>query len=313
MDFELPTGMRGYLPALVLASVAAASLSAGAANVGQDTPRQMPTFKSSASLVAVTAAVRKPNGTPVTTLTQDDFEILDNGKPAKITSFFADEAPTSLVILFDRSGSMRVANRTEAAREVARHVVSWLTPGRDQVALLGFDKDVARLQPFSPAPGNVLDELKTVEAFGQTSLNDAVAIAANEVSEKNTRRGVVVLTDGQDTSSRMTPAAVARFASSIDVPVYVLIARTEAERNMELGVDPGLTELANRTGGQVFVVTTPAEASLAARSIASDLHHQYLLAFESDGKPGWHALSVRVKQSKLIVRARSGYDAGATS
>jgi Ca-activated chloride channel family protein len=274
---------------------------------------QMPTFKSSAAVVAVTAAVRRQNGEAVTTLTADDFEILDNGVPRPISNFWAESSPASLVILFDRSGSMRVGGKAEAAREVARHMVAWLTPGVDQVALLGFDKEVARLQDFAPAPGNVLADIDRIESFGQTSLNDAVAIAADEVSDKRTRRAVVVLTDGQDTSSRMTPDAVARFAAEIDVPVYVLVSQVDVERATGRSVAPGLTELAQRTGGQVWVVTTPAETSMATRTIASDLHHQYLLAFQSDGKAGWHALEVRVKkQQKLVVRARTGYDAGRT-
>lgn len=300
--------MRGFR----LAIVVAAGVSLVPAGLHAQTGAQMPTFKSTSSLVAVTAAVRKPSGEAVTTLTVRDFEVLDNGVSRPITSFWSDEAPASLVILFDRSGSMRVGRKTEAAREVARQVLAWLRPNIDQVALLGFDREVARLQPFVPAPGDVLDQLDKVESFGSTSLNDAVAIAANEVSDKRTRRAVVVLTDGQDTSSRLTPGAVARFAAAIDVPVYVLVSQIGVERTAGPGVDPGLTELATRTGGQVWVVTTPSETSIAARTIASDLHHQYLLAFESDGKAGWHALDVRVKQQKLIVRARTGYDAGRT-
>lgn len=298
--------MRGFPLAL---SIVGGTLLVPAGLTAQQ-PTQTPVFKSSAAVVSVTAAVRKKSGEAVTTLTARDFEIIDNGVARPITSFWSEAAPASLVVLFDRSGSMRVAGRTDAAREVARHMVAWLTPNVDQVALLGFDHDVARLQAFVPAPGKVLAELDRIEAFGSTSLTDAVAIAANEVSDKRTRRAVVVLTDGQDTSSRMTPGAVATFAAAIDVPVYVLVPQLDVERHAGPGVDPGLIELANRTGGQVFVVTTPAEISFATRMIASDLHHQYLLAFESDGKAGWHALDVRVKQQKLVVRARTGYDAG---
>jgi Ca-activated chloride channel family protein len=298
--------MRGFTLALVVASLPTVAL----AQAGSPGAQRPAVFKSSASMVSVTAAVRRKSGEAVTTLTVKDFEILDNGVSRPITSFWAEAAPASLVVLFDRSGSMRMAGRTEAAREVARHMVSHLEPNVDQVSLLGFDKDVARLSAFVPAPGNVLEQLDKSEAFGSTSLTDAVAIAANEVSDQRTRRAVVVLTDGQDTSSRMTASAVATFAASIDVPVYVLVPQLEMERNAGPGVAAGLIELAARTGGQVFVVTTPAEISIATRTIASDLHHQYLLAFESDGKAGWHALDVRVKQEKLVVRARTGYEAG---
>jgi hypothetical protein len=69
-------------------------------------------------------------------------------------------------------------------------------------------------------------------------------------------------------------------------------------------------DLANLTGGHVFVSSSPVERSLAARQIVEELRHQYLIAFESSGDPGWHRLAVRVRNKNMVVRARSGYIAG---
>jgi len=71
-----------------------------------------------------------------------------------------------------------------------------------------------------------------------------------------------------------------------------------------------LADLANWTGGHVFAVSTPGQRSIAARQIIDELRHQYLIAFESSGNPGWHPLVVRARQKDLVVRARSGYMAG---
>jgi hypothetical protein len=71
-----------------------------------------------------------------------------------------------------------------------------------------------------------------------------------------------------------------------------------------------LADLAAWTGGHVFVASTPGQRSVAARQIIDELRHQYLIAFESSGKPGWHPLVVRARNKDLIVRARSGYIAG---
>jgi len=71
-----------------------------------------------------------------------------------------------------------------------------------------------------------------------------------------------------------------------------------------------LAELASWTGGNIFVASTPGQRSLAARQIIDELRHQYLIAFESSGTPGWHPLVVRARQKDLVVRARSGYMAG---
>jgi hypothetical protein len=82
---------------------------------------------------------------------------------------------------------------------------------------------------------------------------------------------------------------------------------TAGERSPLAGA---LSELATWTGGHVFVVSSPAQRSAAARQIVDELRHQYLIAFESSGNPGWHPLVVRARNKDLVVRARSGYIAG---
>src|SRR5205085_8778383 len=157
--------------------------------------------------------------------------------------------------------------------------------------------------------------------FGATSLHDAIAATARRVNAREgRRRAVVVLTDGADNWSRLSPDQVASIASGIDVPVYIFgvvssidnptadIATNSVERSAFAGP---LADLAGATGGHVFVVSTPAQRSLAARQIVDELRHQYLIAFESSGEPGWHPLVVRARQKNLVVRARNGYMAGA--
>jgi Ca-activated chloride channel family protein len=273
----------------------------------------LPTFKSSSTLVAVTATVQRAKGGPVTALTRADFEILDNGRPRPITGFFAERSTASVALLFDRSGSMNVGERHAAARAVAAHLLAWLEAGRDEIALFGFDHDVARLQPFAPAPADILAKVDELKPFGSTSLHDAIAVAATQVADRTARRAVVVITDGVDTSSLMSPQEVSRLAAEIDVPVYVLIAAPPIDRQAAPLLDPKLEDLARKTGGRAYLVTKPMETSRACQEIASDLHHQYLIAFESDGQPGWHALDVRVKQKDVLVRARTGYVAGGTT
>ena len=301
------------MPRLPLALIVAAAIGGSVAaqtGASQDVRPAMPSFKSSATQVAITAAVRESNGTPVTTLKRDDFEIIDNGEARAISSFWFEPSAASVVVLFDRSGSMRLSDKIDIGRDATRQLLGWLDAGVDQVSLLGFDRDVSRLQPFEAAPGHILEQLAHVDAFGTTALLDAMATAANEVTEHRTRRAVFVITDGLDTDSRGTAMTVSRMAAGIDVPVYVVITTPVVDRTNAAARTADLSELARRTGGEAFIVTTPGEAMLATRAIASDLHHQYLMAFASDGTPGWHALDVRVKQQKLLVRARTGYDAG---
>jgi Ca-activated chloride channel homolog len=102
-------------------------------------PQGPAVFKAGIDLVSVTATVRDRRGRLVRGLNKDDFEVLDNGQPRRISDFRADASPVSLAILFDISGSMRVADRLLAARFAAHHVLSWLEQGRDEAALLTFD------------------------------------------------------------------------------------------------------------------------------------------------------------------------------
>jgi hypothetical protein len=112
---------------------------------------------------------------------------------------------------------------------------------------------------------------------------------------------------------------VSGIASAIDVPVYILgvvpsidnpTAETSAKSAARSPLSGSLNNLARWTGGDLFMVSTPAERSGAARQVIDELRHQYLIAFESSGTPGWHPLEVRARDKDLTVRARSGYIAG---
>jgi VWFA-related protein len=151
-------------------------------------------------------------------------------------------------------------------------------------------------------------------------LRDAIAQAAERAGHREgRRRAVAVLTDGNDTASRLTGEAVAGIASAIDVPVYIVgvvasidnpSADTATPSASQGGLAGSLGDLATRTGGRVFVVSTPSQRSVAARQIIEELRHEYIMAFESSGRPGWHPLVVRTRDKDLIVRARNGYIAG---
>jgi Ca-activated chloride channel homolog len=173
---------------------------------------------------------------------------------------------------------------------------------------------------FTTGMARLPESLNTVVPFGATSLLDAIAQTAERAGPREgRRRAVVVFTDGADNASRLTPPEVSGLASGIDVPVYILgivpaidnpsadIATAAAGHSALAG---SLSDLATWTGGHVFVASTPAERGAAARQVVDELRHQYLLAFESSGRPGWHPLVVRARGKDLTVRARSGYFAG---
>ena len=278
-------------------------------------------FKSSVDMVRVAAVVRDHKGRFVADLTARDFEILDGGEARSIKDFRHDLTGVSVAILFDVSGSME--GHLTYAREAANHVLSWLDASRDEAAVFTFDTHLDEVAPFTVGLKTLPAAMTTRVPFGETSLHDAIALTAKRVGlREGRRRAVVVLTDGADTASHLKPAEVSAIASQIDVPVYIFgivpsidnpteeTAVSSVERSALAGP---LADLAAWTGGHVFVASTPGQRSIAARQIIDELRHQYLIAFESSGKPGWHPLVVRARNKDLTVRARSGYVAGQSS
>jgi len=282
--------------------------------------RELPTYRGGVDLVAMTAVVRDRTGRPVQGLSRADFELFDAGERRTIVDFSSERAAASVAILLDVSGSMEVGSKLARATEAMGQLVSWLDSATDEVAVYTFDSCLREQRPFAPASPDLMRQLPPLDAFGSTSLYDAIAqIGQRVVAQGRSRRAVVVVTDGVDTSSRLSASEAVRVASAIDVPVYVIAVVTALDDPDETarasGGTPAIAErplevLAHRTGGLLFIASAPAHASLAARQIAAELHHWYQIAFEPGSQAGWHALTLRTRRKGLLVRARSGYVAG---
>ena len=282
-----------------------------------------PTFRSAVDLVSIAAVVRDRHGRFARGLRKEDFVIEEEGARRDIVDFRSDDnAPIRVAVLFDVSGSMRLATRLEDARQTARQLVSALRLGseQDEVAVFSFDMNLQSLQSFTSDPNAIENALARVAPYGQTSLYDAIALTAEEVANTRPgdrhRRAVVVLTDGVDTSSRLTPEKVSALAASIDVPVYVITVASDVDRDaiertysLTAKAEGALRTLAHLTGGEAFVTSAPAHESIAVRQVVDELRHQYVMAVAASGRSGWHTLSVRTREKDLTVRARSGYSA----
>lgn len=301
---------------LILLTVVAVTLGTVPGAVAQETP--VAAFKSAVDLVRVAAVVRDRKGRFVRDLTVNDLQILEGTGERRIVDFRNDQTGISVALLFDVSGSM--VSRLADAREAAGHVLSWLDVALDEAAVYTFDTHLDEVTPFTTGLAALPGALSSVVPFGATSLHDAIARTAERVGDREgRRRAVIVFTDGNDTASRLKPEDVSAVASSIDVPVYIFgivlpiddpamdVATPSAEHSALTGP---LADLAAWTGGHVFVVSSPSQRSVAARQMVDELRHQYLIAFESSGTPGWHPLEVRAHRKDLVVRARSGYIAG---
>jgi VWFA-related protein len=293
--------------------------------VSQDS-QPAPRFRSSIDVVSVAAVVRDRKGRFVSDLSKEDFQIVEGTERRKIVDFRAEaNGPVKVALLMDISGSMRVGARRGEARQGAMHVFAGLRP-IDQAAIFTFDTGLDQVSRFTSNRAELEAAIDTAQKpYGQTSLYDATAKIARVVAQESRTAGglpqraaVVVVTDGIDTRSQLTPEQVATIASGIDVPVYIIAVMSKVDDPRERADDDSsadgipatrLQELAQATGGELFMASAPAHASVAARQILGELRHQYVLAFEASTRPGWRPLEVRAKDG-LTVRARSGYTAG---
>ena len=295
----------------------------GAQPTSTAAPRQEPTitFKTGVELVTVTAAVRDRRGRVVRGLQSSDFEVIDTGAAREMRDFYSGEAPISLALLLDISGSMAVAGNIDRARHAIALAMAMLSGDDDEAALFTFDSKLQEVVSFTKD----VDRIKRVSLegrpWGLTSLYDAIGAAAQTVAARaNRHRALLVITDGVDTGSRLSAPEVSGIASSIDVPIYLLTVVSPLDHPggeyAVLATDGAatdtatLSDLARWTGGNMKVASAPAHTLEAIRDLFAELRYHYVITFEPGARPGWHPLEVRTRNKNLTVHARSGYITG---
>lgn len=295
----------------LLVAVASVVLRAPALHAQEAPPR----FSAGITLVPITAVVRDSRNRIVRDLRREDFQVLEQGVPRPIVDFRAqDDAPIRVAFLFDTSGSMPVASNLEKGKDVVERFLRQLNPTTDEVALFTFDKVLRQEVPFTSNPDQVRSALSRVTAWGLTSLYDVIAETARQLGTRPSGpRAVVVITDGADTSSTLTPTEVSGLASAIDVPVYVVAVVSSLDHPggaaavVPDDADGALSNLAYWTGGDLLYASAAEQASVVTKELLTAMRQQYFLAIEAATTPGWYRLEVRTKRSGLTVRTRSGY------
>src|ERR1044072_4579979 len=212
-------------------------------------------FKSSVDLVSMAAIVRDGKGKIVQSLRREDYEVYDSGKTRPILDLRTESvAPASVALLVDGSGSVKVGAANELSQRISSAILSSLNPERDDAALFSFDTRLLSVQAFTHDLKTVTDRLSVVDAWGSTSLYDAIAGTAAIVSKRTAnRRALVVLTDGADTASAYSPEQVSAIASAVDVPVYVFVMATMTREGEKVAFEverrSTLAHMGRATGG----------------------------------------------------------------
>jgi Ca-activated chloride channel family protein len=272
-------------------------------------PQAIAQFASGVQVVEVYASVTDDKGEPVTGLTAEDFEVLEDGEKQKIGAFAAGEFPLSAAVAVDRSASMAGA-RLEAAIAAARRFIEALGPG-GRVRLVTIWSRVEVAAPLSEDRNLALHALAALRPWSTTALHDAIIESIRLVQPGTGRRALVLLSDGVDRYSDATASEALDRARQSDVIVYpVALDRRPSQL---------FPQLARLTGGRSFHVTDPKRLDATLEAVARELRFQYLLGYapsrppEPGGTGDWRSIEVRVRGRNLRVRARDGYYADARS
>ncbi len=288
---------------------------------------QQPVFRGTGDAVHVFVTVTDRDGRLVTTLTQDSFEVRDEGKPQPITLFDNTPQPIRLIVMLDVSGSME--GNLGLLRAASEQLFARLRPD-DVVRVGSFGQDIVISPSFTRDPGELRAALPVaIDPNAPTPLWRAIDEAVTAFGDEGGDRPVIlVLSDGKDsgpigfTQRYVSQAEIIDRAREADVMIYAVGMRSRGTRPMRPGVgpgalqamlladlpDPGLARVAQETGGGYTEIRAGEDLGVAFARVADELHSQYLVGFappKRDGKV--HDIDVRVTQRGLTPRARKSY------
>jgi Ca-activated chloride channel family protein len=271
-------------------------------------------FKGGVDLVSLSVTVTE--GTHyVTNLEQEEFEVYEDGSKQAITFFSRVQQPIALAILLDTSASMN--ERLETAQEAAVGFARRLRT-EDVIEVIDFDSQVRILQPFTNDVAALEKAIRSTDVSGSTSLYNAIYISLKELkkvkarsTEEIKRQAIVVLSDGDDTSSLVPYEEVLDLAKRSETSIYAIGLRpTGAYRSEFKEAEFVLKQLSQETGGRAYFVTSVAELPKIYEQISEELASQYSLAYSSRNpmrNGAWRRIVVRLTRPGLTARTRQGY------
>jgi Ca-activated chloride channel homolog len=273
----------------------------------------------SVGYVMVPFTVLSAKGGPITDLGQREVQLFVDGTPVPSDMFERSmNAPVSFAILLDGSGSMGLAGKLPAARAAVATLIAHRKPGDDFALYIFDDHEATEVVPFTEDAAKIMRAMNDVQPFGKTAFFDALATMP-ERSElgKNPTRAIILLSDGIDNASHLTREQLPALLEGVAVPIYPLGLREPAEKqpidpkhpNEELSDLDLLEEIANQTGGRLYLGNRPEQLSEAVDSLENNLRAQYLIGFSPTGKGAvkYRRISLKLAGRVHSVRVRAGY------
>jgi Ca-activated chloride channel family protein len=276
-------------------------------------PLQPPSFRAGVNVVSLNVTVTDGQERFVTDLTQDDFLLYEDGVLQETTYFSRRQLPIALALLMDTSASMD--ERMTTAQEAAIGFSRRLRP-EDLAEIIDFDSRIEILQSFTNSVDALEEAIRLTSAGGSTSLYNALYISLRELKkaplrvEDVRREAIIVLSDGEDTSSLVSFEEVLDLAHRSETAIYSIGLKTDEEGSGFREADFVLRELAQETGGRAFFPEQIEDLAGIYEQISDELSSQYSLGYVSANplqNGQWRRIVVQMKRENTIARTKQGY------
>jgi len=263
------------------------------------------------NVVAVTAVVHDKAGHFVKGLGPADIEVYEDGVRQKVSYFKevsgagAEKIPLSVILVLDASGSMR--KNMHFLQEAATNFVHKLEDV-DKALVVDFNEAVRASVDFTGDPDRLDQFVEALQAWGGTSLYDAVHYSLNRVKDQAGRKALIVFTDGDDTTSTLKEDEVVDYARAVEATVYCVGFRGEGGF-LARGPRGFLKKIASETGGSFFFPDKIGDLIKIFSAISNELHNHYALAYTPARQPDgtWRQIAVKLTRKDAEIRVRKGY------
>jgi Ca-activated chloride channel family protein len=269
-------------------------------------------------LTLVNVSVTDPYDRSVTGLEKDNFRIFEDNIEQETLNLSSEDVPISVGILLDLSASM--TDKIGRAKESVFEFLKTANP-RDEAFLVTFNDHAELLSPFTNSVEDLATRILLASARGQTALLDAIYLGLSEMSKaRNSKRALLVISDGGDNNSRYNENDIKRLVREADTQIYsVGVFEPFAYRTRtpeELNGPSLLNEITDLTGGRAFTAASPNELPDIVTKIGAELRNQYILGYRSSNRAhdsGWRKIKIKLRTPRgllpLSVYAKKGYHA----
>jgi Ca-activated chloride channel homolog len=297
----------------VMPPAVAADAKAAGVSVDPSLKTHTKPIRKDVDLVLVPVTITDPMNRLVTGLEKENFSLTDNGQPQEIRHFSSEDAPISLGVIFDVSGSM--SNKIDKSRDAVVEFCKTANP-EDEFFLITFSEKPEVLADFTTSVEDIQSKLVYAEPKGRTALLDAIYLGMNRMRKaKHEKKALLIISDGGDNHSRYTEGEIKSMVREADVQIYAIGLYDRDFKTPEEREGPQLlTAISDVTGGRTFAIGSPNELADVATKIGIELRNQYVLGYRPtnptrDGK--WRKIKVKLNPPKglppLHVYAKTGY------